>query len=745
DHQVKIRGFRIELGEIETRLAACEGVREAAVLARQDAGADKRLVGYVTGEGIEISRLRAALAGELPEYMVPSAFVVLEAFPLTAHGKLDREALPAPDQQAVPASAYEAPRGELEAAIAAIWCELLGRDQVGRDDHFFELGGHSLLAVQLMARIDKVLAIEVPLRTLFAAPVLADFAQHIGGRRLGEESTSLVTIRGQGRQLPLFLVHPGEGEVDYARRLAAVLDSDLPVYGLAASGFLRGEPARQSVEEIAHHYVREIQRVQPHGPYRIAGWSIGGTIAFEICHQLLGADESVEFLGVMDTLANYRDKLRDARQLVDPAWYLYHAAVEQLPAKTVKPMVAMRDAGDLDAMLETCQHAGLFPAEVDIDVLHRHLAVRHGLARAVWNYVAPVLPLPFTLFAAREQKRDDRTLGWGARHGAALRQCTVPGDHRSMMEEGHIDALGTAITAALVDAAGQCMTAPAHQPLVLIQRGRAGRVPLFCMPGAGASVTSFAQLTQALGPDQPVYGLQARGLCGTQVPYSSVEAAARAYVRAIEEIVPSGPVHLLGHSFGGWIAAEMARQLEAIGRPPASLFILDSRGPRDKDDVHYHTPTEALERLVSLYDLTVDKPLGLSARDFEPLGERERLELLRKRLIERRVLPARTDLTLLRGVAQVFFANINTSWCPPTGYARPVHVVVANAVSRSGPADAERDHAEVARRWRDYAPQLQLWHAPGNHLTLLSAPHVQALAEHIGPLLRDAFESSRSI
>ncbi len=178
DFQVKIRGFRIELGEIEARLATCAGVREAVVVALGE-GADKRLVAYlvpVAGAQLEAGALRAALAQQVAEYMIPSAFVTLDAFPLTPNGKLDRKALPAPDAAAFAAREYAPPQGAVEEAIAAIWQELLGVEKVGRHDHFFELGGHSLLAIQLIARLRRALGVDLAVRALFGAPTLADQA-----------------------------------------------------------------------------------------------------------------------------------------------------------------------------------------------------------------------------------------------------------------------------------------------------------------------------------------------------------------------------------------------------------------------------------------------------------------------------------------------------------------------------------------------------------------------------------------
>ncbi|HEX9938621.1 MAG TPA: amino acid adenylation domain-containing protein, partial [Longimicrobium sp.] len=179
DHQVKVRGFRIELGEIEGALRRSEGVADCVVVAREDEPGEKRLVAYVVGDA-KAAVLSEHLLGELPEYMVPSAFVFLDALPQTPNGKLDRKALPAPEEGADAGRSYEAPRGEVEATLAGIWSELLGVEQVGRGDHFFELGGHSLLAIKLIRRMRKA-GLNTDVRALFNTPVLAELALAVGG------------------------------------------------------------------------------------------------------------------------------------------------------------------------------------------------------------------------------------------------------------------------------------------------------------------------------------------------------------------------------------------------------------------------------------------------------------------------------------------------------------------------------------------------------------------------------------
>ncbi|HEX8321936.1 amino acid adenylation domain-containing protein, partial [Longimicrobium sp.] len=213
DFQVKVRGFRIELGEIEGVLRRSQGVADCVVMARADAG-DPRLVAYVVGD-VEASVLREHLLRELPEYMVPAAFVPLDALPLTPNGKLDRKALPAPEDDAYARRSYEAPLGEVEAALAEIWAEVLGVDRVGRWDHFFELGGHSLLAIKLIERMRRV-GLYMDVRALFTTPVLSELALAVGGASSEVDVPPNGIPEGCGSITPemLPLVELTQGEID---------------------------------------------------------------------------------------------------------------------------------------------------------------------------------------------------------------------------------------------------------------------------------------------------------------------------------------------------------------------------------------------------------------------------------------------------------------------------------------------------------------------------------------------------
>jgi amino acid adenylation domain-containing protein len=214
DEQVKIRGFRIELGEIEAALRQAPGVNDCTVVVREDAPGDRRLVAYVVGEA-EADALRDRLRQGLPEYMVPSAFVFLVALPLTANGKLDRKALPAPEDDAYARGSYEAPLGEVETAVAEIWAEVLGVERVGRWDHFFELGGHSLLAIRLIERMRRA-GLHMEVRALFTTPVLAELALAVGGASSEVRIPANGIPQGCERITPqmLPLVELGQPEID---------------------------------------------------------------------------------------------------------------------------------------------------------------------------------------------------------------------------------------------------------------------------------------------------------------------------------------------------------------------------------------------------------------------------------------------------------------------------------------------------------------------------------------------------
>ncbi|MFG2984870.1 non-ribosomal peptide synthase/polyketide synthase [Streptomyces sp. NPDC048258] len=298
DNQVKIRGFRIELPEIESVLAAFPGIRQVAVIAREDRPGDKRLVAYLVGDGeIDLGALDRHARQSLPEYMIPSAVVVLEKLPLTPNNKLDYRALPAP---ALPPRDGRPPRNPVEVTLCGLFTGVLGVEDIGIDDNFFELGGHSLLATRLISRIRTAFDCELPVRTLFEAPTVAMLAVRLGRESSGDSLGVLLPLRAEGTRRPLFCVHPAIGLSWCYSGLLAHLDREQPVYGLQARGFSEPDGGPRTFEGLLDDYLAAIRSAQPHGPYALLGWSLGGVTAHALAVRLREEGEQVDFLGVLD-------------------------------------------------------------------------------------------------------------------------------------------------------------------------------------------------------------------------------------------------------------------------------------------------------------------------------------------------------------------------------------------------------------------------------------------------------------
>ncbi|RKH72196.1 amino acid adenylation domain-containing protein, partial [Corallococcus aberystwythensis] len=461
DLQVKVRGFRIELGEIEVALRSAAGVNEAVVVAR-GTGVDKRLIGYVTaraGHSLNADTLKASLKQRLPEYMVPSAFVVLDALPLNANGKVDRKALPEPDAHAIEAKDFVAPRDALEMQLARIWEDVLGVRSVGVRSSFFELGGHSLLAVRMVAAVRERLGQSIPLSVLFQQPTIEQLAQIL--RDDSQAWTPLVPLeRGEPGQRPLFLVHPGGGNVLAYSELARRLGPSLPVYGLQSRG-LDGRPVAESIEEMAGLYIEAIRTVQPHGPYQLGGWSLGGLIAYEMAQRLREAGEGVDVLAFIDS---------QVPGLTRPSQVVAHLNAEARARISFAHATATAFGQELsisddvlaqgdDAMLDHLLQQGLRARILDAQSGPAQLRALFHVFRANLFAQEKYVPRPYDgtalLLSASEAPTElPRHRGWEPLIRGGLEVHTVPGSHHALMQDPHVEAVAEQLRDALSRASG---------------------------------------------------------------------------------------------------------------------------------------------------------------------------------------------------------------------------------------------------------------------------------------------------
>ncbi len=315
DRQVKVRGFRVETGEVEATLLAVPAVVHAAVVVRESRAGDPQLVGYVVAgaEDVDHASALAELRERLPEHMVPSALVTLDELPLTPNGKLDVEALPAPQAQA---GGGRTPRTAREELMCRLFAEVLGVDEVGVDDGFFARGGHSLRASRLAGLIGQSFGREPAVREVFAAPTpllllrLLD-REDRAGEEQGGGSSPLLPLRPVDTGTPLFCVHPVSGLSWCYAGLLRTLDPSRPVYGLQSTGLDGRTALARSLDEMLDGYIARMRSVRPHGPYRLLGWSLGGTVAHLLAAELQRRGEEVEQLVLLDAYPVEEHRRRD--------------------------------------------------------------------------------------------------------------------------------------------------------------------------------------------------------------------------------------------------------------------------------------------------------------------------------------------------------------------------------------------------------------------------------------------------
>jgi thioesterase domain-containing protein len=365
--------------------------------------------------------------------MLPAAYVLLEALPLTPNGKVDRKALPVPEDEAFIRQTYEAPIGEVEQTLAQIWSELLGVERVGRHDSFFDLGGHSLLLTRLVEDARRR-GLVIDLRQVFEASTLAGLAAIVKpGHHCVMTQGTLVPIRAAGSQRPLFCLHDGFGSVLVYERLARFIDAEVPVYSLEARALQEDSPIYRPLADMARDYLRQITAVQPVGPYRLAGWSSGGMLAYEIAHQLLAQGETVGFLGMIDTYKLTLEHL--AGEDTEAKHYLIQLLEYTHPDLPAEAFSALLAFDDLDTMVGECHRRGWLKAEVTSREMQRRFQVANDITRACLEYSPPALALEVDLFSAQEPARLDRSNGWARILGPHLKITPVGGNHVSMIQD----------------------------------------------------------------------------------------------------------------------------------------------------------------------------------------------------------------------------------------------------------------------------------------------------------------------
>lgn len=451
DYQVKIRGKRVELGEIETSLALHPDVKQTVVVGNEAPSGDVRLIAYIVPEPslaevrqVEFVReLRGYLQGKLPDYMVPSFFVRLSAFPLTPNGKIDRKALPSLEEtQKGLATTYVPPRNGIELKLTEIWQKVLGVPQVGIQDNFFEVGGNSLLAVSLLNKVETALGTSLPVSIFAEAQTIEELSHYLSESRSSNSQKLLITLQnGNSQKTPIFFAHALWGNTLFYRRFIDYLDLDHPCYGIESIGSSGKHEPATSIGKMVDRYLEEILTVQPQGPYFLCGYSLGGIIVYELAQRLIERGQSIAFLCLIDSVNPDRQKpspVEGKQSLTLRNSLPFHASnllklniSEQLQYIYYR-LVWHLTGGKFSVFYKIYLHLRQEPQKL------RLIQVAAAHNQAVKKYTPTASPVQLTLFRAQQQDLGldlDRTLGWSelALDGVAVYE--FPGSHDKLMEE----------------------------------------------------------------------------------------------------------------------------------------------------------------------------------------------------------------------------------------------------------------------------------------------------------------------
>ncbi len=479
DYQVKLRGFRIELGEIETVLAQHPGILEAAVVMREDTPGDKTLVAYVVPKvkrevEIPASELRRYLQQKLPQYMVPGIFVPLETMQHTSSGKMDRRALPKPQNLVAGVSGpIAAPRTLIEKSLSAIWAEVLGLQDVGIHDSFFELGGHSLKATWLISLVRRKFQVDIPLRLVFNSPTVAGLAEYIQAaigqahRVRAGSGSSIIQIQDAGDTVPLFVMHGLGGDLNFAHRLAPHLAPTQSVYGLHNATEANTCENDCRLEDLAERYVEDLVEFLPEGPYCLTGFSFGGILAYELARQLAIRGLRIGHLAIVDTGPSLPTDTSPAGILTYIAGFLTNAPwwvwddllsnsagyhLRRIWRKAFWFERRLRHLFRPDSMeitvedLEDVIDLRTLPEDI-LQKLEFHL-------RLFQNYQPHPYDGPITLYRARSQPLlclSKPDLGWAQFAARKVDIIRIPGTHKSITDKDNIRFFANSLQSRLAE------------------------------------------------------------------------------------------------------------------------------------------------------------------------------------------------------------------------------------------------------------------------------------------------------
>lgn len=446
DTQVKIRGFRIELNEIKNVLLGIAGIEQAAVIVKEHRGEKKLFCFLVKSEmSMTAKSVKGMLIQELPHYMVPSGIVFVNEIPVSTNGKLLKEELPYHLNDLVSEKKVLF-RSEMEKRLCSIWEKILGTSPIGINEDFFDLGGHSIKAIEVVGAIRKSLSRDIPLSILFEYRTIELLSEWLEGQSEDIKRGLVFPLKEAKKEgHPLFLVHPGGGGALCYMQLARAIEIQGDIYGIQSVGYEKGENPLHDIRAMAKRYVEEIKKFQPKGPYQLAGWSMGGTLAVEMGRILEDAGEFVSFLGLLDAYPFHQ--LSDQVEQRNPLSVWAHTLGLELTA-----FEELSDEKKYELVLEGAKERGKLPQDAEMEDVKRIIAVMgaNNLACAQYRFEEPIQSDLYLFHCAELDPVHPHLLinevDWRIRTKGILNSIEIRGHHNNIMESSQVESLGLKIS-----------------------------------------------------------------------------------------------------------------------------------------------------------------------------------------------------------------------------------------------------------------------------------------------------------
>lgn len=456
DFQVKIQGYRIELGEIETAIIKHEGILDAIVSVHGKKAESKRLICYYTENhnfSLEKEEMISFLSTKLPDYMIPNTFIKMESLPLTSNGKVDRTALPSPEEiedDRIKCKEITAPRNGIETKLYQLFEQLLSLKKLCIFDNFFELGGNSILAIQLINKIEKEFTVQVSMHNFLENQSVAKLSHVIQNKEVSKNTSLVVAINKNGTQTPIFMVHPVGGNVMCYVQLAKHLGEDQPLYGIQANGMDEGEII-SSIEDMAARYISEIKKYH-HNELVLGGWSMGALVALQMAKLLSSENIMVKNLILIDP------PVINSKQIIDTDFTCIirdyaidnHTSLNLLKLNELQLKKLSKDE-QLELFYKQAKGIGVLPNELGMMQFTKMFNVFEANLKAMWNYKTSTYNGRVALYMANEHDStwESAIESWLNILSTETLTEDMDANHYSMMEEPIVKILAQKITKSL--------------------------------------------------------------------------------------------------------------------------------------------------------------------------------------------------------------------------------------------------------------------------------------------------------